>query len=182
MKRNKKRGLKWLFSVLLGFCCALVLGALFYGAMVYQLSGEENVRAHGPSASPAPLEPGASAQALFPGQLLSLKGTLESEQVQDLEYGKEICRVVRRTYALPSGMKAQAISAVPATFFEYLAVQGYVPQLVTGYTLAGLDAVYERGEELSALAARSGECVYILEADIDGQGLYALGAQATLGQ
>ena len=165
MKKKKKRGLSWLLSALLGFVCALALGALFYGTMVYQLAGE----------------PGAEqAAAAGNGLLLALPAALIEEQAQDVESGGEICRVTMRTYALADGGGALAVSAAPAAYFETLSAQGFLPRLVTGFTLAGLDAVcFERGETL-LLAARSGDYAYMLRADTDEQTLYALGAGAEL--
>ena len=58
--------------------------------------------------------------------------------------------------------------------------EGWQPQLITGFMLAGLDAVYAtRGDEC-LLAARDGECVYLLRMAADEQRAYALGVSAML--
>ena len=163
MKKKKRRGLLWMVSALLGFACALVLGALFYGAMVYQLSGEEG-----------------SGAAVRPGTLLAIEASLVKEETQEIEVAAQACRAVVRTYALENGETAQAVSASPAAYFELLALEGFSPRLVTGFTLAGLDAVYYTAGERMLLAARSGEMVYLLQAQADEQTLYALGASAIL--
>ena len=75
--KRKKSRLAGALTALLGFVCALILGALFYGTMVYQLAGEE-------SKAPAPMgmaQPDAGAPVsgvAFPGRLLALgEGVLE---------------------------------------------------------------------------------------------------------
>lgn len=179
MKKKRKNPLLHALSMALGFVCALVLGALFYGAMVYQLSGEEGQAAHN-LASPAPLIDGQSAESLFPGPLLTLEGELLDETVTDEPCGRSVCRVVTRTYALTDGVTATAVSVCGAAILTLLADEGFVPQLITGFSLAGLDAVCEQKDGRSILAARSGDCVYLLEAQADEPTLYALGAGAVL--
>ena len=39
-KRKRKLTVSGVIAALMGFICALMLAALFYGAMVYQLAGE----------------------------------------------------------------------------------------------------------------------------------------------
>ena len=181
MKKKKKRGPEWVLATLLGLICALVLGALFYGTMVYQLAGEGTARAAQPQNTPAPLQEGQSAHTLFPGALLALSGgELIQERAQDVQVGGESCRVMTRVYVLSDGTQIEAVSAVPAAYMERLAAEGWRPQLITGFTLAGLDAVYERLDDTALLAARDGGCVYMLRGEIDEQALYALGAGAVL--
>lgn len=184
MNKNGKRiTLGGVISGLIGLCCALVLGAVFYGAMVYQLTGdEEKAPAQtAVSATPAPLAPGLSAAALYPGALLALSGAqLTGEKARDIPCGGETCRVIERTYALPSGMQAAAVSAYPAAYLEWMAKSGYAPQLVTGFSLAGMDAVYALQGKNALLCAREGDFVYMLAAPADEQTLYALGTAAYL--
>lgn len=179
MKKRKKRGAARLFSALLGFVCALILGALFYGTMAYQLAGEEGAKERTAAVSPASLEPGKSAKELFPGQLLSLDAQLVEERARDIAYGGETCREVVRVYEV-SGLRVTAVSAAPSAYLARLAAEGFAPQLVTGFSLAGLDAVYERQGETGLLAAQDGGFVYLLLAQADEQTLYALGAGAVL--
>ena len=73
-----------------------------------------------------------------------------------------------------------AVSAFPAAYLAMLAEESFSPQLVTGFSLAGLDAVLERKGEVSMLAAREGNRVYLLAAQADEQTLYSLGAAAML--
>ena len=178
MKKKKTNILIKAISALLGFGCALVLGALFYGAMVYQLGDAPEAGAS--AATPAPLIPGTSARALFSGPLLALDGMLTNETVRDEVIGDTVCRVVTRTYALSGGRTASAVSAYPSDYLSRLAQEGFTPQLITGFSLAGLDAVCEKTGTRSLLAARDGERVYLLETQADEQTLYALGAGARL--
>lgn len=166
MKRRKRRGLKWAFSMLLGFICALVLGALFYGTMAYQLAGGD----------------GGQAQSLPAGEMaiLALPAELTHEQTYEAEYGGALCRIVERTYRLENGGQASALSASPAAYLERLSREGWTPKLVTGFTLAGLDAVLEEKDGELLLAAIGGDAAYIIKAGSDEQTLYALGAQAAL--
>ena len=144
----------------------MVLGLLFYGAMVYQ-TPDDNA--------------GTAVQAQQQGSALALAGAqLISEQTVAARYGGQDCVALERTYSLESGAQAKAITASTAAYLERLSQEEYVPQLITGFTLAGMDAVYAlRGEEC-LLAARQGDMVYMISAGADEQAIYALGAQAYL--
>ena len=163
MKKRKKRGLWGVVSMLLGFVCALILGVLFYGAMVYQLAGE----AKAPETGNAPA-------------LLALDAALENEERRKESVGGTLCDVVIRSYVLEDGTRVQAISAAPEIYLERLAQEGYIPQLVTGYTLAGLDAVCEAKGDTLLLAARRAGNAYLLLCETDEPTLYALGMTARL--
>ena len=85
-----------------------------------------------------------------------------------------------RRYALENGTQAEAITAQPAAYIERLSEEKWTPQLITGFVLAGMDAVYAvRGEE-AMLCAREGDTVYALLSRADEQTLYALGASAAV--
>ena len=184
MAGKKKSGLLTRLTVgALGMLCALVLAALFYGTMVYQLAGEESGALQGSRLedTPAPLVSGEDAAAQFPGRSLRLgSGTLVRESVQDIASGGENCRVLVRTYSLEGGGEAKAVSAAGAAYLEQTALQGYVPQLITGFVLAGMDAVYELRGSDALLLARDGDFVYLLLASGSEQAVYALGAGAYL--
>ena len=65
-----------------------------------------------------------------------------------------------RRYALEDGTQAEAITAQPAAYIERLSEEKWTAQLITGFVLAGMDAVYAvRGEE-ALLCARAGDTVY----------------------
>ena len=162
MKKRKRSALAWIVSMLLGFVCAVVLGAVFYGTMVYQLSGEG----------------GAQRQNL--SGVLALDAVPEKEETLEEIFGGEVCSVVKRTYVLDGGLHVQAVTASPAIYFERIAQEGFVPQLVTGFSLAGMDAILQRNGETGLLAAGNGGRAYLLIADADDQTLYALGAGALL--
>ena len=152
---------------LLGLLCALALGAMFYATMVYQLGGE---------GAPA-REDGAGGGTA----LLSLAdGALLREETGEQTYGGQTCRVVTREYVLVNGASVLAVSASPAAYVERLSQEGWQPQLVTGFMLAGLDAVYELRGERAMLLARDGDTVYLIEGSVSEQELYALGVGATL--
>jgi len=154
-------------GALAGLLCALVLGAVFYGAMAYQLAGEKH--------------DGMARADMQAGALLALPDAqLLSETAQQQAFGGEICSVVTRVYQMENGAQAQTVTASPAAYIERLAVQGYEAQRVTGFVLAGMDAVYSiRGEE-GMLSARQGDRIYMLSAPADEQTIYALGAAACL--
>ncbi len=166
MSAKKKK--KWIFgavSLLIGTACALVLGAVFYGAMAYQLAGGEAAQTGAAQAE--------GALALGDAQLVF-------EQTLQERHGGQDCTVLVRRYALEDGTQAEAISAQPAAYLQRMSREGWQPQLITGFVLAGLDAVYAtRGEEC-LLAARDGEQVYMIRAGADEQAAYALGASAFL--
>lgn len=178
--KRKKSRVAGALTALLGFVCALILGALFYGTMVYQLSGEESAT----TAQAATAQPGAGAQAggaVFPGRLLALgEGVLTDEQAAEETVDGVRCTVVTRVYTLGDGTRVSAVSASPAAYMARLAGLGFTPQLVTGFAMAELDAVCEaRGQEL-LLAAREGDCVYFIAAEASEQTMLALGASAVL--
>ena len=165
---NAKKKRNWLSSAiaaLLGLACALVLGVVFYGAMAYQLLDDD----------------GGGRQAAYEGARLALTGAqLVSEQTVAAAYGGENCTVLMRTYALDGGVQAEAITAQPAAYVERLSAEGYTPQLITGFVLAGLDAVYALRGGDALLCARSGDTVFMLRAAADEQTVYSLGAGAIL--
>ena len=179
--RKKRSRLLGGLTAVLGLACALVLGALFYGSMVYQHAGERPEAGARLTQTPAPLLAAADGAAQFPGAALALsEGTLIRETAEDARVGGEVCRVLTRTYQLADGTRAQAVSAAPAIYLEWLPQEGFAPQLITGFVVAGMDAVCEmRGEEM-ALAARDGDFVYLVLAAVQEQTMYALGAGASL--
>lgn len=177
--KRKRSRVAGALAALLGFVCALILGALFYGTMVYQLAGEEDA---GPVREEAQPDSGAQAGGVaFPGRLLALgEGELTQEHTAEETVDGVRCTVVERVYTLGDGTRVSAVSASPAAYMARLAELGYVPQLVTGFALAELGAVCEaRGQE-RLLAAREGDCVYFIAAEASEQTMLALGASATL--
>lgn len=166
MSAKKKR--KWIFgivSLLIGTACALVLGAVFYGAMAYQLAGGEAAQ---------------TGTAQMTGALALGDAQLLSEQTLQERHGGQDCTVLVRRYALEDGTQAEAITAQPAAYIERLSEEKWTAQLITGFVLAGMDAVYAvRGEE-AMLCAREGNTVYALLSRADEQTLYALGAAAAV--
>ena len=168
MKQKKKE--KWfsrVVSLLMGFACALMLAAVFYGAMAYQLAGEQAL-------SVQPASAGAHALLTLPD------ARLISEQIQQREMGGETCTVTTRVYETQDGLQAEAISASPAAYIERLAAEKWTAQLITGFSLAGMDAVYSLCGEEGMLSARDGERVYMLSCAAGEQALHALGAGAVL--
>ena len=184
--RRKKHALTGIVVGLVGLLCALLLGALFYGMMVYQLAGI-NGGTGGEAApvesTPAPLAEGVPVQALFPGELLALDASMAQQtgvSAQDVTVSGQVCRVVTVSYALAGGGTARALSATPAAYLERLSDSSVQMQLMTGFVLAGQDALYAMQGGVRLLAVRSGGCVYILEAETDEQTLYELGAGSAL--
>ena len=158
-----KNGKKWITSAigaLLGLACALALGAAFFCVMVYQLADGRD-------------EP---VQASAPDALLALADVkLAAEQTVMQQMGGTDCTVTVRTYRTDDGLEIETVSASPAAYAERLSKEKWMAQLVTGFTLAGLDAVYSvRGEE-RMLSARDGDRIYMLRAAVDEQALYVLG-------
>ena len=94
--------------------------------------------------------------------------------------GGQTCRVVTRSYTLADGSTARALSATPAAYLERLSAEGVQMQLITGFVVAGMDAVYALENGTAVLAARDGDFVYLIEAETNEQALYALGAAASL--
>ena len=165
-----KKGRNWFGSVvaaLMGTACALVLGFVFYGAMAYQLLDDD----------------GTAQNAAVSGdnRRLALSGAqMVSEQTMISEYGGERCEAQIRMYALDDGSSAEAITAAPAAYIERLSEEGYETQLITGYVLAGMEAIYAvRGNE-AMLCARAGDTVFMLRTDAGEQMTYSLGAGAYL--
>ena len=161
-KRKRKLTVSGAIAAVLGFICALMLAAAFYGTMVYQLAGESAADTQADEAA---------------GGMLSLSaGALVDETVTQEDAGGALCAVTTRTYALPDGTQAQAITASPAAYIERLAAKDVQMQLITGFVIDGLDAVYALRDGTGILAARSGDTVYLIEGPADQQALYELGA------
>ena len=165
--KKKRNWLGSAIAALLGTVCALALGFVFYGAMAYQLLDKD-------AAQHAGVQTGENSR-------LALSGVqLVSERTVACEYGGESCTALVRTYEFDGDLRVQAITAQPAAYIERLSAEGYTPQLITGFALAGMDAVYAlRGEE-ALLCARSGDTVFMLCTGADEQTVYSLGAGAVL--
>lgn len=162
--KNKGKWLSHAVGMAIGLACALVLAAVFYGAMAYQLAGER------------PQEAQAAAAAGENALLALADAQLISETAAAEEMGGMTCTVVTRIYRTESGLEAEAISASPAAYIERLSEEKWTAQLITGFVLAGMDAVYSvRGEE-GLLSCRDGENIYMLRGRADEQTLYSLGA------
>ena len=162
MKAKKKRNrLVGTLVTLLGAVCALILCAVFYGTMVYQLAGETGEET--PAAT---------------GTLALSVGTLTDESRQSVRMGGRVCDVLIRTYQLEDGTQAQAVTAGPAAYIERMKQEGWQAQLVTGFAIGETDAVYARSGENAMLCAQSGQTVYMILAQADENALYALGADA----
>ena len=162
--KDNKKWFVHTVGLLLGLAFALVLGGVFYGVMAYQLAGGEPQEADTPAVQ---------------GVLLALPDAqLVSEQTQQQEMGGALCTVITRSYLLPGGETARAITARPAAYLERLSAPGVQMQLITGFVIAGLDAVYAVSGETGLLAARDGDMVYMIEGPADQQAMYMLGAAA----
>ena len=160
--KRRRLTVSGVIAALLGFACALVMCVLFYGAMVYQLAGEpEDVQ-----------------EAAVIGLLALSSGTLLEETTAQQEVGGALCSVTTRVYALADGAQARAITATPAAYLEHLTARDVEMQLITGFVIDDLDAVYARSGNMGILAARSGDTVYMIEGPQDQQALYELGALA----
>ena len=163
-KRKRRLTAGGVLAALMGLICAALLSALFYGTMVYQLAGES--------------APDAQADLQTGGVLALGSGALVSEERTQQEVGGALCDVTTRTYALDDGAQARAITASPAAYIERLAAKDVTMQLITGFVIDGLDAVYAVSGGMGVLAARSGDTVYLIEGPQDQQQMYELGALA----
>lgn len=180
--RKRRGGFARFCAAAIGLMCALVLSVLFYGAVVYQLSdGGGGAEQEKQTATAAPLEQGVSVARMFPGALLALsQGELIQESAQDIRIGAQTCRVVTRRYLLEDGREVRAISASPADYLRRLSQEGYIPQLITGFLLAEMDAAYETRDEEGILIAGGGDYIYMIEGAADEEAMYELGAGAYL--
>lgn len=163
--KRKKNRLLGALAALLGAVCALILCALFYGTMVYQLAGETG---------------GDAAQAEGAKVLALTSGDMESESRQTVRVDGQACDVLTRVYRMADGTQVQAVTASPAAYIGRMKEEGWQAQLITGFAVAALDAVYARRGEEAMLCAREGDTVYMLIAQADEQTVYALGAGAKL--
>ena len=145
-----------------------LLAAVFYGTMAYQLAGED-------------VQAAPKARQGAAGALLTLPDAeLIAEQTVTERRGGQACTAVVRTYRLENGAQAEAITARPAAYIERLSEEGYAPQLITGFLLAEMEAVYAVRGEAALLCARADDAVYMIAGPADEQAMYALGAAARL--
>lgn len=173
MGAGKKKKSRWagIWTALLGALCALVLSVVFYGTMVYQLADQTQASAQRTQS--------VTAADGYPARTLSIEGmTLLEEKKETVRMGGAECHIVTRVYAAENGLRAAAVSAVPAAYIERLSAEGWQAQLVTGFAIGETDAVYARSGENAMLCARDGETVYMIIAQADEQTLYALGVDA----
>lgn len=159
-----------LLADLLGVLCALILGGVFYAVMVYQLAGEE----------PAKRQGAAFVQGMQLPAVVLEGGTLISEEEKVVRMGGEDCRTRTRVYAFADGSQCHVISAAPAAYLERLVIEGWTPQLITGFVLDELEAVYALRGNQAILTAQDGDFVYMIETEANEQKVYALGAQARI--
>ena len=159
--KKKPNRLTGALMALLGAACALILCAVFYGTMVYQLAGEN----------------GESAPAAA-GTLALNAGTPVDESRESVRMGGKTCDVLTRTYRLEGGAQVQAVTASPAAYIERMKEEGWQAQLITGFAIGPLDAIYAVSGESAMLCAQSGQTVYMILAQADENALYALGADA----
>ena len=73
-------------------------------------------------------------------------------------------------------MARRAVSVTPVACLERLTQEGVQMQLITGYVLVGMDALYVVEDGVGILAARDGDFVNMIEAEAGESALYALGA------
>lgn len=159
-----------LLADLLGVLCALILGGVFYAVMVYQLAGEE----------PAKRKGAAFVQGMQLPAIALEGGTLISEEEKVVRMGGEDCRTRTRVYAFADGSQCRVISAAPAAYLERLVIEGWTPQLITGFVLDEMEAVYALRGDQAILTAQDGDFVYMIETAANEQKVYALGAQARI--
>ena len=166
--KNRRFTISSAIGLLIGLAFALVLGGVFYGAMAYQLLG-------------TPEQNDETAVISRPDALLRIADAqMISQQTTLQEFGGETCTVTTRIYRAADGTQIEAVSASPAAYIERLSEEGWTPQLVTGFALAGMEAVYSlRGEE-AMLCARADDRIYMLRAAAGEQRIYTLGAGAVL--
>lgn len=165
-----------------GLLCALLLGGLFYLTIVWQ-SGAGSVDMRQSAAPNTTAGFAEDVGGLFPAAQLELSDAEPAEfSATDVNVGGKSCRVVTRKYALADGKTAYAVSAWPAAYLEWMAAERYTPQLVTGYVIGELDAVYALRDDSALLCARKGDAVYLLLSDADENELYRLGAAAVIGK
>ena len=162
--KKKPNRLTGALMALLGAACALILCAVFYGTMVYQLADRTD---------------DAQAKQAETAKTLALgSGEMESESRERVQMGGKLCDVLTRTYLLADGTRAQAITASPAAYIERMKEEGWQAQLITGFAIGPLDAIYAVSGESAMLCAQSGQTVYMILAQADENALYALGADA----
>ena len=166
--KKRKNWLSSAMGMLVGVLCALVLAAVFYGAMAYQLAD-------------GTLHSGEQASVHGAGTVLAIADAqLISEQMLQQEIDGAVCTVITRKYENGDGLEIEAVSADHAAYIARLSDEGWTAQLITGFTLAGMDAVYSVREQEGLLCARDAQRIYMLRAQAHEQTIYALGAGAYL--
>lgn len=160
---GKKKRSRWIgaLAALLGVVCALILCALFYGTMVYQLAGESRE-----DAAPAG------------GTLALSAGTLEDESRQNIRMGGKTCDVLTRTYRLEGGAQVQAVTASPAAYIERMKEEGWQAQLITGFAIGRWTRFTPSAGKTRCSARRAARPYTMILAQADENALYALGADA----
>ena len=158
---GKKKRSRWIgaLAALLGVVCALILCALFYGTMVYQLAGERRT----------------ARRRSRPSRRRRWRwGAAERWKAKAAERVRMGGKAVRRADAdVPAGRTARGrrpMTASPAAYIERMKEEGWQAQLVTGFAIgaAGRDLRASAGEN-AMLCAKDGETVYMIIAQADEQ-------------
>ena len=164
----------------------LAAAAAFYGFMVYQSASEdgESMAVKSAGLDPAGLFPRTSPVPGEPVPRVVLRNT--SYVGQHRGEGKILdqdCTQIVDSYVLEDGRTVRVITAWPPAWIETLAGSGWVPQLITGFNIGELPAVYYVNGTQSMLIAREDPYIYVIQVegeDVDGQTVYALGVLASI--
>ncbi|MFR2149756.1 MAG: hypothetical protein ACLS7Z_03885 [Christensenellales bacterium] len=140
---------------LLGVVCALILCALFWHDG-HQLA--EEARSAAPTGEPGAERRNAEAKAAKTAGWAAKPATC----------GHDV--------SVEGGAGATDFS--PAAYIERMKEEGWQAQLITGFAIGPLDAIYAVSGENAMLCAQSGQNVYMILAQADENALYALGADA----
>ena len=167
---------------------ALAGAAVFYGFMVYQSVPEEGtdtpVSGTLSGLDPAHLLPRTSPVPGEPVPVILLQNLKYiGRQTQNGRVRDQDCTQMTDVYVLDDGRQVRAITAWPPAWLETLAGSGWVPQLITGFSIGTLPAVFYLNGSQSMLIAREDPYVYAIQVtgeDADGQTVYALGVLASV--
>ncbi|MBR1709116.1 MAG: hypothetical protein IJ719_09845 [Clostridia bacterium] len=106
--------------------------------------------------------------------------SMDSGEINGQRYERLIC-----SYLLPDGRRIRVMRVSSAVYMETLALSDWVPEIISGYVIGDLPAVYYTSASGTMLVAREGNLLYIIELygdDTDGQTIYTLGSAVTFKQ
>lgn len=182
--RERKHILGHFLGDLFWYILAIFVAVFLAGLVVYQNEPSENLMQSESIFTMLSQRETEDVPAELP-TIEELSDYFESQNRDSGEINGERYERFIRSYLLPDGRRIRVMRVSSAAYMEMLALSDWVPEIISGYVIGDLPAVYYTSSSGTMLAAREGNLLYIIELygdDTDGQTIYTLGSAVTFKQ